>query len=241
MAREGFLATARRDPWWIESVFTWVVLSGFIIWAIFRAFEGDYYVSGPYLSPFAPLYPYIGETRFLSVAMLTMWVPAGFRLTCYFCRRVYYRAYFMDPPACAVGEPKRNYKGESAFPYILQNIHRYFLYLIIPILALHWVDTIHAFFGWEGGFGVGLGSVLLLIDTIFATLYVFSCHALRHAVGGGLDTFAYAPVRFRLWKFVSKLNEKHGLWFWISLITFGIVDIYIRALAKGIIQDIRII
>jgi hypothetical protein len=39
------------------------------------------------------------------------------------------QTFWADPPACAVGEPRKKYLGEHSFPLIMQNIHRYFLYL----------------------------------------------------------------------------------------------------------------
>ncbi len=62
-------------------------------------------------------------------AVLILGGPAGFRFTCYYYRKAYYRAFVMHPPACAVSEGEhRGYRGEASFPLILQNIHRYFFY-----------------------------------------------------------------------------------------------------------------
>ena len=63
-------------------------------------------------------------------------VGAGwFRLTCYYYRGAYYKAFWADPPACAVGEPRKTYLGEQSFPLIMQNVHRYFLYLALLFLV----------------------------------------------------------------------------------------------------------
>ena len=40
------------------------------------------------------------------VRILVAWVPLGFRGTCYYYRKAYYRAFFWDPPACAIEEPR---------------------------------------------------------------------------------------------------------------------------------------
>ena len=66
-----------------------------------------------------------------SAAMLILWAPAGFRFTCYYYRGAYYKAFWADPLSCAVGEPRKTYRGEKKFPLILQNVHRYFLYFAI--------------------------------------------------------------------------------------------------------------
>ena len=73
---------------------------------------------------------------FVTAAMLILWAPGGFRFTCYYYRGAYYKAFWADPPNCAVGEPRKSYLGERTFPLILQNIHRYFLYLALVFLVL---------------------------------------------------------------------------------------------------------
>ena len=69
----------------------------------------------------------------------------GFRLTCYYYRKAYYRSFWLSPPACAVAEPHSRYSGETRFPFNLQNLHRYALYLAIPVLAILWWDALEAF------------------------------------------------------------------------------------------------
>ena len=66
-----------------------------------------------------------------SAALLILWAPGGFRFTCYYYRGAYYKAFWQDPPACTVGEPRKSYWGERSFPLIIQNVHRYFLYLAL--------------------------------------------------------------------------------------------------------------
>ena len=53
----------------------------------------------------------------------------GFRLTCYYYRGAYYRAFWRSPAACAVREPHARYSGETRLPLIMQNLHRYFFYV----------------------------------------------------------------------------------------------------------------
>ncbi len=236
---ERAFSTSRRDPWWLEFVISSIVFGGLIIYSIVRAFQAKYYEFGAYTSP---LYPLPLKVGWISPVLLTLWIPAGFRITCYFCRRVYYRSLFADPPACAVKEIKRDYKGESVFPYILVNIHRYFLLLVLLFVPIHWAHALLSFAKWgEGGtfgIGVGLGSLILTIDAVFLTLYVLSCHSLRHFVGGRLDIFSKNTRNYKVWKFVSKLNERHGLFFWLSLVSVGVADFYIYLLASGAISDI---
>jgi hypothetical protein len=247
-----FGETQRRDTWWFEILPVWILLGGFGIYATLRAFEGKYYESWPYLSPFySPLIDpnHHWLPQWFSPALLILAGPLGFRATCYYYRKAYYRAFFLDPPACAVSESgKRDYKGETAFPFILQNIHRYFLYLAILFLLFLWKDAFDAFFfrGRLGvlEFGVGIGSLVMLANVTLLTLYTFSCHSLRHLAGGKLDCFsctAFGPPRHTVWSWITRLNDRHMLLAWSSLISVGFTDFYIRMLASGVFKDIRIL
>ena len=238
-------ATLRRDAWWTEILPVIILLGGFGLYATLRAFEGKYYEWGPYLSPFySPLIDPLHHWWPLSPALLILIFPLGFRMTCYYYRKAYYRSFFLDPPACAVAEsPKRNYCGETKFPFILQNLHRYFLYAALIFLAILWYDAISAF-DFNGKFGIGVGSLVLLISVWFITLYTLSCHSIRHLVGGKLDCFscsASSGARHSTWLKVTFLNERHMLFAWISLIAIGFADFYVREVAIGAIRDLRIL
>jgi hypothetical protein len=175
--------------------------------------------------------------------LILIW-PLGFRLTCYYYRKAYYRAFFLDPPACAVSESgKHRYRGETGFPFILQNLHRYFLYVGFIFLIFLWRDAFRGFF-FSGRFGAGVGSLVLLSNVILLTVYALSCHSLRHLLGGRLDCFscvALGPARHTTWRWLSVLNERHMLYAWISLITVGLTDLYVRLVASGTITDLRIL
>ena len=97
-----------------------------------------------------------------SPALLILPFPGLFRLTCYYYRGAYYKAFWADPPACAVGEPRKEYCGEAAFPLIVQNIHRYFLYVALVFLLVLAYDVYQAL--WfadpstgQRSFGIGRG------------------------------------------------------------------------------------
>src|SRR5439155_1074008 len=98
-------------------------------------------------------FPIIGV---VSPALLILWGPALFRLTCYYYRKAYYRSFWLAPVACAVKDVKAGYTGETRFPLILQNFHRYAWYVaLIFIVFLTW-DAILAF-RFPDGFGIGAG------------------------------------------------------------------------------------
>ncbi|WP_055591107.1 glycoside hydrolase family 3 protein, partial [Streptacidiphilus griseoplanus] len=166
--------------------------------------------------------------------------PLGFRLTCYYYRKAYYRAFWASPPACAVAEPHSSYSGETRFPLILQNIHRYFFYLAIPVASILTYDVALGFRNPAGEWGhMGLGTLVLLVNVLLIWAYTLSCHSCRHLVGGRLRHFSRHPVRYRAWQWVSRLNARHMLLAWMSLASVGIADLYVYLLASGAFSDPR--
>lgn len=237
--------TLRRDAWWLELLPVVILLAGFGVYATLRAFEGAYYSWGPYLSPFySPLIDPEHHWWPFSPALLILLGPLGFRATCYYYRKAYYRAFFLDPPACAVGEPPgRKYRGETSFPFILQNVHRYFFYIAVVFIAFLWHDALVSF-DWNSHFGIGVGSLVLTGNVTLLTLYTFSCHSLRHLVGGKLDCFSCASLgrsRFQAWRMATFLNDRHMLFAWASLLSVGFADLYVRMVACGAIHDLRLL
>lgn len=234
-------ATARKDAWWIEPTLVAVGFGIFIVYATWRALEGTFYEIGPFLSPFyspklmIPGFPF-------SPAFLILWAPAGFRATCYYYRKAYYRAYFRDPPACSVGHwGGEKYCGETSFPLILQNMHRYFFYVAVIVLGFLWWDAIYALLpNWEFR-GFTFVNLVMFANVILLSGYTFGCHAYRHLVGGKLDCFSCpgAQPRYKAWKFVSKLNEHHMAWAWFSLFSVGLTDLLIREVSCGAISNYR--
>jgi hypothetical protein len=243
-ARSRFGATLRRDAWWVEILPIVALLGLFSIYATARAFEGRYFEWGPYLSPFySPLIDAKHAWWPFSPALLILAGPLGFRATCYYYRKAYYRAFFLDPPACAVSESRRRYKGETAFPFVLQNVHRLFLYLAVLYLGFLWYDAVRSY-RFDGRFAVGLGSLILTANVVLLSLYTLSCHSLRHIGGGSVDCFscsASGKARHGIWSTLTLLNERHMLFAWLSLVSVGLTDLYVRELACGAIRDIRFI
>jgi hypothetical protein len=254
MARQSGLGkTERRDLWWASPLATAVGLGIFIVYATFRAFHNtDYIVErtawGALLSPFySPLIKPNWLPVWISPAILILWAPGGFRLTCYYYRKAYYRAYFFDPPACGVGETRRKrYTGETHL-FLFQNLHRYFLYLALVFLVILTTDVVRSCI-WptqEGGatFGVSVGTLVLAVNVTLLALYTFSCHSLRHLVGGNIDCFscvALGRARYTMWREASRLNRYHMQWAWLSLFTVGFADWYVWMVAADRITDVRL-
>lgn len=232
----------RNWPWWIETVATTSALGAFALYSIWEVLFHASGRFGNYLSPFfSPDLSGMG-IHFVP-ALWVIWVPLLFRSTCYYYRREYYRGILWDPPACARPEPPRAYAGESKRPLVLNNLHRYFLYLAIAVLVLLWKDALWSLW-FHGRLGIGLGSVLLLGNVVLLSLYTFSCHAFRHLVGGGCDRMCGGMrpgVRYSLWKRVSLWNARHGNWAWISMFSVWGADLYIRLLISGVLHDPRVL
>ncbi|MGQ0562154.1 MAG: succinate dehydrogenase [Gemmatimonadota bacterium] len=251
-----FLETRRRDAWWVAPLTVLLVLSAFIVYSTWAAFQGAYYEFGPYLSPFySPLI--FGESEHawfrgtpqwlpISPAFLILWAPGGFRLTCYYYRGAYYKAFWADPPSCTVGEPRKSYLGERSFPLILQNVHRYFLYLALLFLVFLAHDVWKALWFTNATtgareFGVGVGTLVLALNVGLLASYTLGCHSLRHLIGGRLAQLSKQPLQQRSYVCVSALNRRHMLFAWLSLFGVAFADLYIRMCALGIWHDVRLI
>lgn len=269
LPQRGFGDTARQDRWWVQSLVVFCVLSAFVVYTTWAAFQGVNYFAhqggAHYLSPFySPLLygqagePYwIGEGRpswwpgFLpfSPAFLILIGPAMMRFTCYYYRGAYYKAFWADPPGCAVGEPRKGYLGERKFPLVMQNIHRYVFYPAAAFVVVLTWDAIHAtqftVTAADGTtstrFGIGLGTIVLALNAFLLGGYTFGCHCARHQIGGYLNSLSKRPIRAKCYACVSALNKRHMLWAWVSLFWVALADVYVRLVAQDIITDPRII
>ena len=240
--------TLRTDRWWLQPLITVAVLVLFIIYSTLRAFENDNYYAEPYLSPFyspclattceGSAFPeFIAGPSWISPALYILIIPLGFRLTCYYYRKAYYRSFWLSPPACAVAEPHKSYTGETRFPLLFQNLHRYFFYagLLYPVILLY--DAAHSVWARDDGGLVGLGTIILVVNALLLLMYSLSCHSCRHLVGGRLVHFSKHPIRYKLWTWVSRENARHMKWAWVSLVVVALADLYVRLLATGAFTD----
>ena len=259
LAHRRFGATMRRDRWWVQPAVVFLVLSSFIVYATWAAFQGDHYTYGPYLSPFysPELFGSSPHAWFgprpgwwpawlpFSPALLILPFPGLFRLTCYYYRGAYYKAFWADPPACAVGEPRKTYWGEASFPLILQNIHRYFLYVALLFLLVLLHDVWKALWFTDAAgrtsFGIGVGTLVLATNVVLLGGYTLGCHSMRHVIGGYLDRLARRPVRRLAYDCSSCLNRDHMRWAWWSLFSVAFADLYVRLCSMGIWTDWRIL
>ena len=245
----------------IAAVF--IVFTAFVAYTTWALFQGENYYYGNYLSPFyspelfsppghpsphawfgtwdLPWFPFIK----FSPAMLILVFPLAFRMTCYYYRGAYYKAFWADPVNCAVGEPRKGYRGEQKLPLIVQNIHRYALYFALLFIVLLSIDAWKSlwFFDAAAGhekFGLGVGSLIMIVNVTLIGGYTLGCHSLRHLVGGLFDVLSRRPIRKKAYDCVSCLNARHQPFAWYSMYFVGFADLYVRLCAMGIWHDARI-
>lgn len=249
--------TLRTDRWRATPLGIAVILLFFIVYSTVRIFMAKWY----YVEEFhylTPLYsPCLAENCargsahfgtplpalpfFVPLGIIAFPIVAGFRVTCYYYRKSGYRSLWAAPQACAVAEPHRRYTGETRFPLVFMNAHRYFFYFAAVVLLVNAYDAILAFRGPDGRFGVGLGTLIIVVNVVALTGYTLSCHACRHITGGRLRHFSKHPFRYRLWTLVSRLNARHGTYAMTSLFTVILTDFYIMAISGGWFSDPRFI
>jgi len=262
--KRGFGKTDRTDDWWKGPTAMAAYLGIMIVYSTWRGMmEADFWIFEEFgrstghqtmwiesegshvLSPlFSPLVIPGGdglgsmvplELAWMSPAMFILIFPIGFRGTCYYYRKAYYRAFMQQPTGCAVSKPWDEYSGETGI-LLVQNLHRYFMYaalIYLPILSydvwmsvnFHDTSNIHSY-------GVSIGSMMLLVNLILLTGYTFGCHAFRHLVGGGANEWTANPMsrlKYRMWRFSTSFNENHRDWALYSLFWVMIADFYIYA------------
>ena len=154
--------TLRTDRWWQSPLIVDLGFAAFVIYATVRAFlQNNYYVADVPLPDAVllavrqhglraggqPLLAADPARRVVAARMRRLSLPflLLFRLTCYYYRGAYYRSVWQSPTACAVAEPHAKYTGETRFPLIIQNTHRYFFYIAGIISVINTYDAIVAF------------------------------------------------------------------------------------------------
>jgi len=247
-------AHLRIDNWRKSPMLTFIGLSAFVLYGLIRTSSQDAFWVDKYhyLSPFAS--PCLSDTcgkaaefgtwgtfpKMIPLAILTLPFLLLFRLTCYYYRKAYYRAFWQSPVACAVPEPRGKYSGETRFPLIMQNAHRYFWFVAVLISVINTYDAILAFHS-PTGFGFGLGNIILVVNVVLLWSYTMGCHSCRHITLGRINHFSKHPVRYWLYERASWLNGRHMQLAWTTLATLVLTDAYIALVSSGTISDLRFI
>jgi len=267
----GFGKTERIDAWWKSPLAMAIYLGIAIAYATWRGFmEADFWIFSDFgmssgtqtmaiesegshvLSPlFSPLIipgedglgSWVPEFLWwMSPAMFILIVPAGFRGTCYYYRKAYYRSLMVSPAACAVSTPFGDYNGERRL-FLFQNLHRYFMYLAVAYLFVLSYDVYMAtqfHVDDAEGIGVSVGTLVLLLNVILLGGYTFGCHSLRHAIGGIRNRFQNGggAIAEACWENCTKLNKNHNKWAIYSLFWVMFSDFYVYACAEGWWRDV---
>ena len=233
--------------WWIEPALTVVCYTAFVVYASWSVFSGTVVFFDPYVSPFFSTWLGFGLIRVPIIGLLIPFlavIPLGLRGTCYYYRKSYFRSFFWDPPACAIQELKRGkYRGETRFPWVLNNYHRYFLLLSLVVLVFLWADVIRAF-SYHGHFFIGLGSLVMLTNVVLLSLYSLTCHSFRYLMGGRIDAFSRVRgglIWQRITMTLNRFNPSHGAFAWYSMFSVALTDVYIRLLIAGVLHEPRLI
>ena len=248
--KRGFGRTDRIDYWWTEPVWMAVALTAALIYTAVRVvmWDGsihydDHRVTSPIFSPDVLHMLHItNHPGWMNSAMLILWIPFGFRGTCYYMRRVYHRTFFQNPTGCMVSKPgisyTVDYKGEKGL-FILNNIHRYMLYLAILVLSVKFYDVLLTTRFDDGSRAVSIGTMVLGIEAFLLFMYVASCHAFRHLFGGGMDQWrgGISGIFGSIYRWVSGVNVHHAFWFWTSLAMVFLGDLFVWAVAEEFISD----
>ena len=260
---DSFASTQRVDRWWLAPATTAAGLALLFGYLTFRAFNPSHVWFDPYISPtvapplFTSVSDYPGsvpvELAWLgafpawwpafipqSPAFLLPWMALAFRVTCYYYRGAYYKAFFLTPPSCAVKGVPQQYRGETRL-FLIQNLHRYTLYGALFLIACLWWEGFAAFFR-DGQFGIGVGTVVMLVNAALLSGYLFGCHSWRHLIGGRHDCLTCEGAvssRYRLWKSSTWLNERHMPFAWVSLVWVVFTDLYIYLLSAGAVRDLN--
>jgi len=260
---EGFAKTTRTDDWRSGPAITLLVFLTFVVYTTWAALQGNHYFVDPYLSPFyspvlfteptvagaAPTsHAWFGNvpswwpSRLVSFAptMLILVFPGSFRFTCYYYRKAYYRSFAGSPPACAVGPlaGRRPYRGETAI-LVFQNLHRYALYAGLFLLMALWWEALAAFFR-HGRFGVGVGTIMMIVNAALLSSWTLGCHSWRHLIAGRRDCFSCGQgmsARYQVWRGSSWLNERHMLFAWCSLVWVVLTDVYVYLVSSQVVRD----
>jgi hypothetical protein len=256
-------ATSRRDAWWAAPFVTATGLILLFGYLTFRAFNATYVWYDPYISPavapavFTPAVGYPGavpvDHAWLGAfpawwpaalpqtpAFFLPWMAIAFRFTCYYYRGAYYKSFGLTPPNCAVRGLQRRYRGETML-LVFQNLHRYTLYGALLLIVCLWWEGLAAFFR-GGRLGIGVGTVVMLVNATLLSGYIFGCHSWRHLIGGRRDCFSCERARvprYPLWRMSTWLNERHMMFAWCSLGWVVFTDLYVYLVSSGIIRDLN--
>ena len=198
--------------------------------------------SGNYLSPFySPLLPIdLASSGCTSrPALFILPFPLCFRATCYYYRKAYYRAFFWDPPACAVRREWRTRARTTPASARSRSSCR-------TCTATRSTSPSSSSSSCGGtpflafDFDGALRRRRRLADLPGERRAAEPVHVLLPLLAASdrrlhelLFLFARSQDAARPLGADQHLNENHALWAWLSLFSVVITDLYVRGLALG--------
>ena len=214
LVQRRFGETMRRDAWWVQPAVVFLVLSSFIVYATWAAFQGDHYSLRARTSR--------RSTRRSSAATRrTRWFgpkPAWWPVVAAVLAGPAHPAGPGRLPGHLLLLPRRLLQGVLGRPARLRGrraaqellgrglvpAHPAERPPLLPVRraalpAWSWPTTSGRRCGSpirppdRSSFGVGVGTLVLAVNVVLLGGYTLGCHSLRHLVGGCLDRLLGPP------------------------------------------------
>ncbi len=198
-APQGFGRTSRRDSWWSTPLVVFTVFSPLSSTPRGQRFKTHTTNSGLILSPFySPVlwgdssHAWFGPQPAwwpgvlpFSPALVDSSVPWPVPIHVLLLPWRLLQGVLGGSAELRRRRTAQGYLGENSFPLILQNVHRYFFYFAVIFIFILSYDVWLAL--WftnpvtlRKQFGIGVGTILLLVNVILLASYTFGCHSGRH-------------------------------------------------------------
>ncbi len=117
-----------------------------------------------------------------------------------------------------------------------QNLHRYALYFALVVHPDPRLRRGRRVLRATASFGVGVGSIVLLVNVVLIASYTFGCHSFRHLIGGAHRLHVVRPAdgsRSALGSARRGSTSATCIFAWTSLFWVGFTDVYVRLVVDG--------
>ena len=234
--------TLRKDAWWAGPAATVLVLSGFIVYATLRAFEGNAYEWGAYLSPFYSPFFDVGWAQGLGPRRSS-------RRRCSSCpgpRASGSLATTTARPTTAPSRGTRRRAPSASARRTATTARRSSsssrtctatrcTWRVIFLVIL-WKDAIVGVFGWKDGVHVGVGTLVMLTNCVLLSGLHVRLPQLPAPHRRQREQLLDGRARQRA---PPALEARHAcstsgtmLFAWVSLFSVALTDLYIRMVAQ---------
>ena len=188
--RARSVRTLRHDRWWASPAATVVFLTAFVVYATWAVFQNAHYYVGAaahrdLISPFYSPCLTAAACRAPAAASPDHVVddlpgdPGRSAGPLAGSGHLLLLPQGLLPELLAVATGLRrwptatpSYTGETRFPLILQNVHRYFFFIALIFNIILTIDAVMAFrLPGDGGIGVSIGTLVLVTQRLLLWLY----------------------------------------------------------------------